>query len=139
MQYKDDILMEGEEFIGDYNIEIARWSNNQWTPTVPPLYVVVTDHRVVLQPHGRKSRQPAIIPASYILHARPFDDSRRCGVLLSIKGGIRIAVLIARTQRLDFMRNLRTIAMPAARKERKFEPQLDLGVLHRLIDHVTSL
>ncbi len=136
----DQILLEDEQLIGDYNMEIARWTRQRWTSTVPSLYVVITDRRLVIQPHGRKRRAPAIIPASHILHVRPLDDTPRAGISLRLKSDHRITLFVPAANHQAILQTIRQIATPRQRVDRPdYQINLDLGSLQKLIDYFNRL
>lgn len=134
----DEILLEGETLIGHYYLEIARWRDGTWSPTLPPLYTIITDLRLVLQPHSRKNHEPAVIPARYITQIQEFTDQFRHGMLLHLSTGHRIALFIPNHQREEIVRNMRTIAVTPVRSS-GHEMHLDLGSLKKLIDFVSNL
>jgi hypothetical protein len=134
-----ELLMEKEVFIGDYHIEIARWSNNQWNSTVPPLYAVLTDMRLILQRQALKIREPAIIPTHYIIHIKPFMTQTRHGVILALKNDQKIAIFIPTHQREEIMRNLRTVAINAIRSEKRYDAKFDVSSLEKMIDHIKQI
>lgn len=135
----DQLLLEDEILIGDYNVEIARWSNGKWSSTIPPLYAVLTDHRFILQPHSRKRYEPAIIPAHYIMHVTPLETSTRFGVILTLKTEQRIALLIPTRQKDEIIRNLRTVALPALKDNpKRAEIKLDLESIRKMIDYFSQ-
>jgi hypothetical protein len=133
----EELLLEGERMIGDYNLEIARWHTDHWATTIPPLYAILTDHRLILQPHTRKRHDPAIIPASYISRVQDIDEGNRFIVVLHLKNDQKISMFIPKRQHTEIMRNLRTVTAPNA--PRKFEVRLDLGSLKKLIEFVSDL
>jgi len=134
-----ELLMEKEVFIGDYHVEIARWSNNQWNSTVPPLYAILTDLRLILQRQALKSREPAVIPTHYIIHIRPFMTQTRHGVVLALKNDQKIAILIPTHQREEIMRNLRTVAINAIRSEKRYDLSFNAEALEKIIDHIKQI
>lgn len=131
------LLEEGEVLIGDYNVEIARWRDGNWTPTIPPLYVVLTDHRMILQPHARKRLDPAIIPARYIKEVRELDTDNRHGIMLHLKTGHQISMFVSGDPNRGMLRGLRAMMTPPSPV--RFEPQLDLGGLQKLIDYFSAM
>lgn len=133
-----DILMEGEVFLGDYNMEVARWRDGRWSAMVPPLYVIVTDHRLVLQSTSRKQHDPAIIPASYITEMQSFTFEFRRGVILRLKTGHAIALFIPGLKGDEILRDLHTITAPTS-KPKRYKMTLELGDLQKLIDYVSGL
>lgn len=133
------LLLDGEEFVGDYNIEIARYSNRVWRPTLPPIYMVLTDHRIILQPHGRKQQTPAVIPTAYIIHVRPFEEPPRAGLLLSLKTEHRIAMFVPAHRHGQILQDMRRAAMPVSQRKRKYEIHLELGDLQKLIEYFSNI
>lgn len=128
----DQLLLEDEILVGDYNVEIARWSNGKWASTIPALYAILTDHRLILQPHSRKRYEPAIIPAHYIIDVLPIETPTRFGVMLTIKTEQKITLLIPTRQKDEIIRNLRTISLPSNPK--RTEIQLDLDSIQKMIN-----
>jgi hypothetical protein len=133
-----DLLMDGETFIGDYNMEIARWKDGLWSAMIPPLYAIVTDRRLILQPHSRKHHDPAIIPASYIERIQDFSYQYRNGIILHLTTGQKIAVFIPNLRREEIRRNLHTITAGTT-KSKEHTMTLDLGGLQKFIDYVSGL
>jgi hypothetical protein len=133
----DQLLHEGENLLGSYNIEIARWVNERWIGTVPLLYVVLTDHRLILQPQARKHYEPAVIPGRYIKQVTDVNDDRRRGLLITLKTGHRIGMVAAGVQADTFARNLRTLMVPPSPV--RFESELNLTSIQKLITFVENL
>jgi hypothetical protein len=133
------LLLDKEVLIGEYNIEVARWSDNQWNSTVPPLYAVLTDMRLILQAQSLKKREPAIIPTHYIIHIRPLATTNRHGVILTLKNDQKIAILIPTHQREEIMRNLRSVAINAIRSEKRYDATFDVSALEKMIDHIKQI
>lgn len=106
---EDEILQPDEPILGRYNGEIARYSNDQYSATLPSLYVVVTDRRIVMWPQVRKKYSPAIIYGKHI-SGIGLMKSRRSGVSLRIKNGYIIHMFIQRNRISDFMAQVREIA-----------------------------
>ncbi|RMG73978.1 MAG: hypothetical protein D6711_09885 [Chloroflexi bacterium] len=132
----NQLLLQNERFIGDYNVEIARWSNGKWSSTIPTLYAILTDHRLILQPHARKLYEPAIIPAHYILHIVPLRTPTRFGVVLTLKTEQRVALLIPTHQKDEIIRNLRTIALPGLKENpRQLQIQCDMQNVRKMINY----
>ena len=133
-----DVLIEGEVCIGDYNMEIARWKDGKWSTMIPPLYVIMTDYRLILQQHSRKSHEPASIPAEYITDFQEFTYQFRHGLILRLKTGQGLALFIPNMKREEIVRNMHTITAPTATPKSP-KIQLDLGDLKKLIDYVSGL
>ena len=130
--------MDGETFIGDYNMEIARWKDGHWSAMIPPLYAIVTDRRLILQPHSRKHHDPAIIPATYIKRVQDFTYQYRNGIILHLTTGQKIAIFIPNLRREEILRNLHTMTTGAS-KSKEHTMTLDLGGLQKLIEYVSGL
>ena len=133
-----DLLLEGEQFIGDYHVEIARWKDGIWSAMIPPLYAIITDRRLIPQPHSRKHHEPAVIPARYITKIQEFTYQFRHGIIMHLTTGQRLAIFIPNLKRGEILQNIRTITVPSKKSERQ-EIQLDLGSLKKLIDYVSGL
>jgi hypothetical protein len=133
-----DLILPGEILIGDYNVEIARWRDRRWSPTIPPLYAVLTDHRLILQPHSRRNLEPAIIPISYIEKFTSFQSEYRHGVVLSLITGHTISLFIPNHHRAEILRNINTLMIPA-QQGKKHNFRLNVDALQRLIDYIAAL
>jgi hypothetical protein len=131
-------LLEDEEILlGAYNVSIARWQRDHWVSTLPALYVVLTDHRMILQPHTRKRYQPAIIPRRYLDRVEELEIPYRHGLMVYLKTGHQMGMLVgARTCR-EMLRDLHKMMTPSSPV--RFETQLDLGRLQKIIDYVANL
>ena len=132
----DHFLIEGERFIDDYNIEIARWNNSMWCSTIPPLYAILTDHRMILQPFARKHYDPAVIPATYISGVTELNADRH-GVMIHLKTGHRIALFVSSDPQQQLLRNLRAMKVP--RRAIRFEGDFDISTIQRIVDFFPSL
>lgn len=127
----NELMVEGEKLLGNYNIEIARFRNDRWTSTVPPLFAIVTNQRLILQPHARKRHEPAIIPGKYIAKVIDMDVEQRHIVNLTIKTGHQINMFIAGPQSEELAGHLRTLAR--RRGPTKIESPLDLEAIQKMI------
>lgn len=132
-----DLLKPDETLAGSYQMEIGRWSGGRWTPTVPVLWVMVTDQRVIIQAQHRKYREPAIIPAKAIAFIETVDTAYRPAVLLRLKGGPQICLLTSRHDRHGFVKRVRHLITPPSPVE--FTPELQVGSLHKLIDFLEGM
>lgn len=133
----EEILIDGESLQGYYNIEIARWGQSGWSGTVPPLYAMLTDQRIILQPQTRKRYQPAIIPRKCIRSVKPLPESLRQGLLISLNTDMHIGMFIPGTQAQALMRELRTATVPPSPVQ--FEEKIELGDLEKIITFVKNL
>jgi hypothetical protein len=131
----DEILKEGEVFIGAYNVEIARWSKDQWAATIPPLYAILSDHRLILQPHARKQYAPAVIPTSYITGVRLLNSPRH-GIMLLLKTGHRIGMFVALDPEQTLLNNLQNLKPP--KRDVRFTGEFDTSTIQKLIEFLAS-
>ena len=131
-----DILRDGETLVGNFHVEIVRWTGHEWASTPPPLYVILTDHRIVLQPQIRKRHEPAIIPARYITHVEELRTDRRRGIILRLKTGHRIGMFIAGDNRF-VLRAVHKMMAPSSPV--KFESDLELSSIRKMIEYLGSL
>jgi hypothetical protein len=131
----DQLLKEGETFIEDYNIEIARWTNTHWTSTVPPLYAILTDHRIILQPHTRKRYDPAIIPTSYVTNVVRLNTDRN-GIMLYLKTGHRIGMFVTADPQDTLLHNLQRRKAP--KRQVHFDGEFDAATVRRIIEYLAS-
>jgi hypothetical protein len=131
-----ELLIEGEKLLGNYNVEVARWQVDRWVSTVPPLYVILTDHRIILQPHIRKRYEPAIIPVRYLARVVELDAPPRRGVILHLTTGHQIGMFIASHKTREVLHNLHKMMQPVPPR---FNAELDLGSLRKIIDVVQGL
>lgn len=127
----EHFLVEGESFIDDYNVEIARWSNSHWSSTIPPLYAILTNFRIILQPHTRKHYDPAIIPTSYVYNVTELNAGRH-GIMLHLRTGHRIGMFVSGDPRRDFMANLRRLR--GSKPNFKIDGDFNINTIQRLID-----
>ena len=131
-----DILKDGESLIGNFHVEIVRWTGSEWASTPPPLYVILTDHRMVLQAQTRKRYEPAYIPAQYIARVEELKGDRRRGVSLFLKTGHRISMFIAGDNR-PVLRAVRRMTAPTSPVQ--FNEDLDIESIRKMIDFIGSI
>jgi len=133
----DELLEEGEKLYGYYNIEIARWTETQWVGTMPPIFAIVSDQRLIMQAQTRKRYPPAIIPRSAILRVDDLDDGRHYGLMIYLKNEMMMCVLIPGQQFKPFARNMKSLAVPPSPVE--FTPKVELNSLKKIINCVECL
>lgn len=137
MQTVDELLEKEETLLGTYNMEVARWSNKHWSPTMPALYAILTDHRLILQAQARKRYEPAVVPATAITKVNSLsDDYHREIVLIHLKTGHILSLYTGR-QGEHFIKLLRQAAFP--RSPIKFKRDLDLDRLQKIITYMERL
>jgi len=127
----EHFLVDGETFIDDYNVEIARWSSSHWASTIPPLYAILTNYRVILQPHTRKHYEPAVIPTSYIGNVTELN-SQRHGIMLHLRTGHRIGMFVSGDHNHELMQNLRQ--MRGTKPNYKIDGDFNINTIQRIID-----
>jgi hypothetical protein len=107
-----EMFVEGEQQLGRYQVAIARQKGDDWVATVPPLYVLATNYRLILWPQTLKPYTPASIPCTFILEAREIDMGQRCGLMLWLKSGHRIYMLVPSTTSSSLSDNIRHMVKP---------------------------
>lgn len=138
MLTKDELLVDGETFIADYNVEIARWKDRRWSSTVPPLYVILTDQRMILQPHARKRREPAIIPTRYITGVAAIVNPRH-GLVIYLKNNYQLGMFVAGGAQQDMLNKLHELRDPKYRQQTQYEIALEQTYLQKLIQYFEQL
>lgn len=133
----EDVLEEGEKLQGQFNVEIARRLHGEWVSTVPPLYLILTDRRMIMQPQVRKRHQPAIIPISAIRRVVEMDHRFRFGVLIHLSNDMILSLLLPSNQSKAFVRHIRAVTLPPPPVE--FVERIELGSLERIITFVKTL
>ncbi|GAB4512732.1 MAG: hypothetical protein OHK0046_12720 [Anaerolineae bacterium] len=131
-----EILAEDEVLVGDYNAEIAQWKNGKWVSTIPPVYLIHTDQRLIIQPHTRKRHDPAIIPNAYITGVSRLDAGFRHGVLIRLKTGHTIGLFISGDPEGTVLANLRL--MMISRKIDRSKHHLELTSIQKMINYFTN-
>lgn len=127
-----ELMIEGETLLGNYNVEIARYKNDHWVSTLPALFAIVTDQRLILQPHTRKRHEPAIIPGRYIAKVVSMEVERRHMLMLKIRTGHQISMFITGPQCDELAAHLRTMARP--RKQVQFRGDLEADTVRKMIE-----
>ncbi len=132
-----ELLREDEILLGEYNAEIARWRDNHWLSTIPPVYIILSDQRLIIQPHIRKRHEPAVIPNRYIIGVTKLKEGYRHGVILRLKTGHHIGMLISGDPESKMLANLQTMLI--TRKKEIFDHKLDLTGIQKIIEFFVSL
>ena len=131
----EELLQDGEVFLGAYNIEIARWTNDHWSPTMPPIYAILSDHRLILQPQTRKHKEPAIIPTSYVSMVKRLNSPRH-GIMLFLRTGHRIGIFVAADPEETLLHHMQHLKPP--KREIKFDGEFSPSTVQRLIEYLSS-
>lgn len=130
---ESELLIEGETVIGRYNVEIARPTRDgRFTSTVPPIFITITDQRLIMQPQTRKRYAPAIIPGYYIKNVQRLKASRS-GATITLKNTYRINLFITTNLNPTFINQVRQIAMLPPAKD--YVPPLSPDGLSKLIHY----
>lgn len=136
MLSENEILEEGENLLGRYHVEINRRSGDRWVSTVPPLYALTTDRRMVLQPQTRKKYEPASLPGGAIKDVN-IVKARRSLACVTLKNDYRITLTISWGNISEFIDQIRMIAeLPP---QREYDAPLSSENLNRLIEFLESL
>lgn len=133
-----DLFVEGERQLGRYTVRIARYtSTGDWSPTIPPLEVVVTNRRLFLRPQVRKSYPPASIPKTYIRHIKWVDLGPRPGLCMSLKTDHLIYMFIDKDHGEHMIEDISAMRAPTPRFH--FDKKIIERDIQRLIDFIDSL
>ena len=134
------ITPDGENILGRYNVEVARWAidKKDWVPTMPPLYASLTATKLILQTQTRKKRTPAQIPIKSIKQVVSASDNyKRRVVILHLKNDYIISLYTPRQHvGKDFLAHLRLVVMPSPVV---FQPKPESINLERIIHFVQKL
>lgn len=132
MRLGNEMFVEGEQQLGRYQVSIARQRGDDWVATVPPLYVMATNYRLILWPQTLKAYTPASIPCTYILEVRYIDMARRGGLMLWLKTGHRIYMFAPSTTGRSLSENIRHMVKPP--KNSVFTSTLGRNDVQKLIN-----
>lgn len=133
-----DLFVEGERQLGRYTVRIARYSSTgDWSPTIPPLDVLVTNRRLFLRPQVRKAYPPASIPKSYIRHIKWVDLGPRPGLVMRLKTEHLIYMFIDKEQGENLIDDISAMRAPVPRFH--FDNSVVERDIQRLIDFINSL
>ncbi len=133
---EQELLDPHERVIERFNAQIMRKNGGRWQHTVPAIYVLLTDLRLILQPQTRKRYEPASIPLRYIRMVKRLK-SGSYGFSLHLKSGPTIYLFASWTSQIDLIELLQELAeVPYARE---YEAPLALPEIQKLIDYVRDL
>ncbi len=136
MVTEQELLEPHERIVERFSAQIMRKNGTRWVYTVPAIYVLLTDLRLILQPQTRKRYEPAIIPLRYIRMVRRLKGANY-GLSLHLKGGESIHLFTSWTSPADLIELLYELAeVPAAKN---YEIPLSLPEILRLIDYVREI
>jgi hypothetical protein len=138
VQSRSDLLIKGERILGNYHLQIARRSDSGWTVTIPPLYALVTNHRLILWPQTRRSYPPASIPRSYIVKVSTVALERRNAVLIQLKTGHEFYVIVGLSEGGPFVDMINKMLTPPL-LGRIFAARLPKQDIQRLIELIEQI
>lgn len=136
--FKDEeILLRGERKLGEYQVSIARYTPSGWSATVPPLNLMVTTYRLVMQPQSRRPYPPASIPSTYVMTIEDVEFGQRRGIQIALKTGHQINMFINWNQSAQLMSQLKEMLIsPVGSAFKKKPAENDIN---RLIRFISSL
>jgi len=137
---ESELLNEGETVIGRYNVEIARVTRDgRFTSTVPPIFIIITDKRMILQPQTRKRYAPAIIHGQFIKNAQQLKNERS-GTTIILKNDYRINLFITTNLNPTFINQVRQLALLPPIKDYALPLSIDgLSKLIQYFEHLVSI
>jgi hypothetical protein len=138
VQSQLDLFVRGEKTLGNYQLQIARRATSGWTVTMPPLYALVTNYRLILWPQTRRSYPPASIPRSYILGVNNVRLDQRSAVHLRLKTGHELYMIVALSEGGPFTEMMERMLHPPL-LGRIFAARLPKQDLHRLIELIERI
>lgn len=138
MLNESEIFIEGERKLGFYQIEIARKTDSGWSPTIPALYALVSNYRLILSPQSRKHHDPASIPGNYITQIETVDMGRKRGIVLDLKTGDRINMFVfGRDGNEHFLEDVR--AMKSPKPKFHYDDRVARQDIERLVSFLNQL
>lgn len=130
---EQELLSPHERVIERFNAQIVRKHDGRWQHTVPAIYVLLTDLRLILQPQTRKRYEPATIPLRYIRRVKRLKAASY-GFSLHLKSGPTIYLFASWSSQIDLIELLEELAeVPYARE---YEAPLAVPDIHKLIEFV---
>jgi hypothetical protein len=133
---EQELLEPHEHVIERFNAQIMRRTDGRWVHTVPAIYVLLTDLRLILQPQTRKRYPPAIIPLRYIRMVKRLRAASY-GFSLHLKSGPTIYLFASWNSQTDLIELLQVLAeVPYARD---YEAPLAVPEIRRLIEFVRDI
>jgi len=134
---ESELLNEGETVIGRYNVEIARMTHDgRLTSTVPTIFIIITEQRMILQPQTRKRYAPAIIHGHLIKNAHPLK-ANRSGTSILLKNNYQINLFVTTNLNQTFINQVRRLASLPPIKD--FALPLSVDALTKLITYLEQI
>jgi hypothetical protein len=106
--------------------------------TIPPLYALVTNYRLILWPQTRRTYPPASIPRSYIIKVTPVELDHRNAVLVHLKTGHEVYVIIGLSEGGPFVDMVKKMLTPPL-WGRIFAARLPKQDIERLIELIEQI
>jgi hypothetical protein len=138
VQSRPDLLLKGERILGSYQLQIARRTDSGWTVTIPPLYALVTNQRLILWPQTRRSYPPASIPRGYVVKVNPVTLDHRNAVLLQLKTGHEVYMIVSLSEGGPFVEMVKKMLTPPL-LGRIFKARVPKGDIERLIQLIEQI
>ncbi len=134
---ESELLNEGETVVGRYSVEIARMTQDgRFTSTVPTIFIIITEQRMILQPQTRKRYAPAIIHGHLIKNAHPLKTNRS-GTTIILKNNYQINLFVTTNLNQTFINQVRQLAALPPIKD--FALPLSMAALAKLIAHLEQI
>ncbi len=132
-----DILVQGETKLGEYQVAIVRYTSSGWVASVPPLYVIITNYRLILHPQTRRPYPPASIPSNYITKVVEVELGQRPAVQIALKTGHQLFLFISWSQGTELTETIKIMLTSPVGNTFKHDPAL--RDLNRLIAFIQRL
>ena len=137
MQAVAELFVRDEGQLGFYQAELARLTDSGWSPTIPPLYVTITNFRLILVPQTRRPYPPASIPSNYITRVWHIGDQHRDGIALSLRTGHELYMFTDWHQGVGLERDLKTMLItPISHRFSHTLAQRDISRIIRFVERI---
>ncbi|RMG86433.1 MAG: hypothetical protein D6712_07495 [Chloroflexi bacterium] len=130
-------FIEGERRLGFYQAELARLNGiGHWTPTIPPLMVIVTNYRLLLYPQTRRKYTPASIPARYLQSVGKVELGTFYGIRLILRTGYQLNFVVGPKQQQELFDDIEVMRLPPTRI--RFDETVPRQDIERLVQYLES-
>jgi hypothetical protein len=137
MQAVAELFVRDEDQLGFYQAELARLTDSGWSPTIPPLYITITNFRLILVPQTRRPYPPASIPSNYITRVWHIGDQHRDGIALALRTGHELYMFADLRNCMGLERDLKTmITTPIRHRFSHHLAQRDISRLIRFVEGI---
>lgn len=135
-----ELFIQDEHQVGHYQAQILRQSSSeQWSVTIPPLHLVVTNYRLIIWPQTRKPYPPASIPAAFIKEVYLMEINRRQALHICLKTGHRLHMVIGTGACTEVLGQIRRMGKLPTGWGRLFTVRLARQDVSRLIEFVEKI